>query len=145
MTRSKRMQPVVGVARKRQEDAARQMGERQRDLDAQLGRLEELNSYRAEYARRFEQGAESMTGVGVRDYRLFLSRLNQAIEEQGRRVEQARLELERSRSHWIASRIHGDAIDKVVDRFRQDERRQEARREQARNDEFGQRPRRRQD
>jgi flagellar protein FliJ len=145
MTRSKRMQPVVDVARKRQEDAARQMGERQRDLDAQIARLEELNTYRAEYARRFEEGAESMTGVGVRDYRLFLTRLNQAIEEQARRVERARLELARSRSEWTASRIRSDAIDKAVDRFRQDESCLEQRREQARNDEFGQRPRREQD
>lgn len=145
MTRSKRMQPVAHVARNRQQNAARQMGERQRELDDQLSRLDELNNYRSEYARRFEAGAEPMTGIDVRDYRLFLARLNQAIEEQARRVEQARVELERSRGQWTASRVHSDAISKVMDRFEEDERREEARREQARNDEFSQRPRRDQD
>jgi flagellar protein FliJ len=75
---------------------------------------------------------ESMTGMNVRDYRLFLSRLNQAIEEQARRVEQARRELELSRGNWTASPVHSDAIHKVMDRFEKDEQRQEARREQAR-------------
>jgi flagellar protein FliJ len=141
MTRSKRMQPVAHVAHNRQQDAARQMGERQRQLDEHVNRLDELNSYRSEYTRRFEAGSDAMTGMNVRDYRLFLSRLNQAIEEQARRVEHARNELEQSRGQWTASRVHSDAINKVVDRFEKDERRQAERREQARNDEFGQRRR----
>src|SRR5690606_27168216 len=126
MTRSKRMQPVADVARNRQQNAARRLGDCQRDLEAQITRLDELNSYRSEYARRFEQGAEAMTGMNIRDYRLFLSRLNQAIEEQARRVEQARQEVERSRGQWTASRIHSDAIDKVMGRLESDERRREA-------------------
>ena len=145
MTRSKRMQPVADVARNRQQDAARQMGERQRELDRQVERLDELSSYRSEYARRFEEGPENMTGMNVRDYRLFLSRLNQAIEEQARRVEQARRELELSRGKWTASRVHDDAIHKVMDRFREDEKRQARRREQAQEDELGQRGRHRED
>ena len=79
--------------------------------------------------------------MNIRDYRLFLSRLNQAIEEQARRVEQARQEVERSRGQWTASRIHSDAIDKVMGRLESDERRREAKRDQAREDEFGQRHR----
>jgi flagellar protein FliJ len=143
MTRSKRMQPVARVANDRQQNAARQVGERQRELEAQLNRLDELSNYRSEYARRFDEGTESMTGMNVRDYRLFLSRLNQAIEEQARRVEQARRELERSHGNWSATRVHSDAIHKVMDRFQKEEQRQEARREQVREDEFGQRPRKR--
>ncbi|MFW5453659.1 flagellar export protein FliJ [Thioalkalivibrio sulfidiphilus] len=141
MTRSKRMQPVANVVHNRQQNAARVMGERQRALDDQQQRLQELNNYRDEYARRFEDGGESMAGINMRDYRLFLSRLNEAIEEQARRVEQARAALEQSRGQWTATRVHSDAVNKVVERMQADERRDEDRREQKENDEFGQRPR----
>jgi flagellar FliJ protein len=141
MTRSKRMQPVATVAHNRQQNAARIMGERQRSLDDQQQRLQELNNYRDEYARRFEGGAESMAGINMRDYRLFLSRLNEAIEEQARRVEQARAALEQSRGQWTTTRVHSDAVNKVVERMQADERRAEDRREQKENDEFSQRPR----
>ena len=47
MTRSKRMQPVADVARNRQQNAARRLGDCQRDLEAQITRLDELNSYRS--------------------------------------------------------------------------------------------------
>jgi len=141
MSRSKRMEPVAHVANNRKQNAAKAMGERQQALNDQVNRLDELNAYRSEYAKRFEDGGESMAGIGMRDYRLFLSRLNQAIEEQARRVEQARTALEQSRGQFTASRVHHDAVNKVVDRLKADERRVEDRREQAENDEFGQRRR----
>lgn len=142
MTRSKRMQPVAQVAESRQRDAARILGERQRVLDEQVRRLEQLHEYRGDYARRFEDGAEWI-GLNVREYRVFLSRLNQAIEEQALRVDRARAELERSRGQWTRCRVHRDAVGKAMDRFQEEERQQEARREQAENDELGQRGRRR--
>ena len=142
MTRSKRMQPVAQVAESRQQEAARLLGERQRVLEEELHRLDQLQEYRGEYARKFEDGAE-WTGLHVREYRVFLARLNQAIEEQAARVERVRADLEQSRGHWTRCRVHRDAVDKAVDRLQADERRQEDRREQAESDELGQRLRRR--
>jgi len=138
MTRSKRMQPVARVAESRQQNAARNLGERQRALEEQLRRLEQLTEYRGDYASRFEDGAEWI-GMNVRDYRLFLSRLNEAIEEQAARVERARAELEQSRGHWTECRVHQDAVGKAMERFEEEERLEERRRDQAENDEFGQR------
>lgn len=137
------MQPVAHVADSRQQDAARQMGERQRVLEEQIRRQQELDAYREEYARRFEDGAEGMMGLHVREYRLFLARLNQAAEEQARNVERAQQALERSQGDWTRCRIHSDAVHKVIDRMQVEERDEDVRREQSENDEFGQRPRRR--
>jgi len=138
MTRSKRMQPVAHVAESRQQDAARILGERQRALDEQQRRLDQLNEYRGDYASRFEDGQEWI-GLNVRDYRLFLSRLNEAIEEQSARVERARTELEKSRGRWTECRVHRDAVGKAMDRFHEEERIEEMRRDQAESDELGQR------
>lgn len=139
MTRSERMKPVARVAESRQQDAARRVGERQRALQEQLRRLDELQGYRDEYAARFEQASAPMHGLQVREYRLFLQRLGQALEEQLRNVERARLALEQSQADWTQTRVKRDAVDRVIGRFRTQEDRDEARLEQAENDAFGQR------
>lgn len=139
MTRSERMKPVAQVAESRQQEAARRMGERQRMLQEQLRRLEELRAYRDEYAARFEDVSIAMQGLQVREYRLFLYRLGEALDEQQRNVERARLALEQSQTDWTQTRVKRDAVERVIDRFQAEEDREEARREQAENDAFGQR------
>jgi len=143
MTRSERMKPVARVAESRQQQAARRLGERQRALDEQRRRLAELETYRDEYAARFERGETGMQGLQVREYRLFLDRLATAVEQQRRNVESAQAALEQSRGEWTRTRVHQDAVDKVMGRFRAEEDHEQARLEQAENDDFGQRSRQR--
>ena len=140
MTRSKRMQPVQRLAQGRERDAMRKLGESQQFLDAQLAKLEELRAYRAQYAREFT--ATSETGLGatrLRDYRVFLGRLGQAIEQQELLVARYQSQHEKTRQQWLESRTHSQAIDKVVDGYQQQERRQQDRREQLEHDERAQR------
>lgn len=136
MTRSKRMQPVVNVAATKEQEAARQLGECQREIDARNARLTELLAYQAEYAQRFEaSGGQGLDTARIQDYRMFLARLNDAISQQRRLVEVARLEYEKKRTHWLGARQHAHAIDKVVERFKREEDRSQGRREQADTDE----------
>ena len=141
MNRVKRMQPAADVAENRQKNAARLMGERQQQLALRLQRLGELQGYRDEYAAQFAVTPEVMTGLHIREYRLFLDRLNQAVEEQQHHVQQARELLEKSRKDWTRCRTHSDAIHKVIERLIAEEQGVQIRREQAENDEFGQRSR----
>ncbi|MCG5514207.1 flagellar export protein FliJ [Ectothiorhodospira shaposhnikovii] len=135
MNRSKRMEPVVQVADNRQQLAAQRLGQSQQALEERVARLEELSSYRDEYAQRFEsQSGVGMTGMSVRDYRLFLHRLNEAIEQQARLVAAARRELEMSRGRWVEARGKTEALNRVVEQFQHEERRAQDRREQAEQD-----------
>ena len=137
MMRSKRLQPVMKVAESRERDAARLLGEAQREREAQEARLAELIAYWDEYARRFHaQGDAGLDAARARDYRVFLSRLNEAIHFQRRRVEQCRLDYEASRQRWLATRARARAVDKAVARCRQQELRVAARREQRECDEY---------
>lgn len=134
--RSRRMEPVVQVAHERQQSAARRLGDRQRALDSHLHRLEELESFQQEYLRRFDADTGGgMSAISIRDYRLFLSRINEAIEQQTHMIEIARKELEASRHQWMQTKIKSDAINKAVDRFRKEEQDIRERREQHENDE----------
>ncbi|WP_242467308.1 flagellar export protein FliJ [Ectothiorhodospira shaposhnikovii] len=135
MNRSKRMEPVLQVADNRQQRAAQGLGQSQMNLNECMARLEELSSYRDEYSQRFNsQSQVGMTGVSVRDYRLFLHRLNEAIEQQLRLVEAARQEVEMSRGRWVEARGKTEALNRVVQQFQQEERLVEDRREQAEQD-----------
>jgi flagellar FliJ protein len=131
MTRSKRMQPVVKVAATREQEAARQLGECRRVVDEREARLAELIAYQGEYTERFQANSEGgMDMARLQDFRVFLAKLNEAIEQQRRLVERAHHDYHAKKSFWFSKRSHALAIDKVVERFEKDERRDDDRREQ---------------
>ena len=136
------MQPVQRVAQGREQDAMHKLGQSQQYLDDQLARLEELRSYRDQYSRDFAtSGGTGLDAGRLRDFRTFLGRLGEAIRQQEALVDRYRKQHEKNREHWVASRSHSQAIDKVVDRYRDQEQRQQDRREQQESDERSQRPR----
>lgn len=140
MTRSKRMQPVQTVARGREQDAMHKLGQSQQYLDAQLAKLEELRAYREQYTRDFTASGENgLNATRLREFRAFLGKLGEAISQQEALIARYRSRHEEHREQWVKTRSHSQAIDKVVDRFREQERRQQERREQHEQDERAQR------
>jgi flagellar FliJ protein len=134
------MQPVQRIARGREEQAMHKLGQSQRFLDAQQARLEELRTYRDQYSREFAASGQSGLDVSrARDYRAFLSRLGEAIQQQEALVARSKSQHEQTRQRWVESRSHSQAIDKVIDRYRRQERQQLERREQLEHDECAQR------
>lgn len=131
MKRSRRLQPVVRVAENRQQQAARVLGKAQAELAAAEQRLSELKSYREEYIRRFQAaGAQGMGVVQMSDYRQFLHRLSQAIEQQVQVVAQVAAQMEEQRRRWFTSRGKAQMLDSVVQRYQADEQREADRKEQ---------------
>lgn len=134
MLRSRRFAPIAKVADHREQTAAKEFGQRQDVLAAQELRLAELRAWWREYA----QGLEQQNGGGtrmMREGRLFLAQLTDAIERQQGMVERARRELESSRARWLASRMDHEALRKVVSRARDEEDRHARRGEQREQDE----------
>ncbi|MAT65568.1 MAG: flagellar export protein FliJ [Gammaproteobacteria bacterium] len=137
MTRSKRIQPVVDVAERREQEQARRLGAARRELEQQRQQLDQLILYRDEYARQFEQSGNSGLSVArLQDYRVFLSRLNLAIDQQRERIARSEQACEEQRRHWLASRTRAQALDKVADRYREEEHQARERRAQSESDEF---------
>ena len=136
MTRSKRMQSVQHLAHNREQDAVKKLGESQQYLDAQQTKLQELRAYRDEYAKAFESsGGAGLDALRIQEYRAFLGRLNQAIQQQETIIAQCSARHEQTRRQWLATHSHSQAIDKVLERYRQQERKQAERREQQELDE----------
>lgn len=141
MTRSQRMDSVVRVAENDEQQAARVFADGRRHLEQQQTRLAELISYRDEYAGRFQSfSAQGMGAVKLNEYRMFLQRLNQAIEQQRAAVERAQRDCEDKRQSWLSVHSRKRALGKVAERFRYEEHCEAERREQKELDEFPTRP-----
>lgn len=137
MTRSKRIKPVVDVAERKEQEQARHLGAAQRELEQQRQQLEQLILYRDEYARQFENAGNTGLSVArLQDYRVFLARLNQAIEQQRNTIAETEQACEQQRRHWLESRTRAQALDKVAERYRSEEDQARERRDQTESDEF---------
>ncbi len=134
LLRSRRLEPIARIADHREQAAAREFGRLQEALVAQEQRLAELRAWWQEYADGM--GKQSGRGSGLmREGRLFLAQLNDAIERQRAVVEHARRDLEAARARWLASRMDHEALEKVVARCQDEEGRHARRGEQREQDE----------
>ncbi|HRP86239.1 MAG TPA: flagellar export protein FliJ [Gammaproteobacteria bacterium] len=132
--RSSRLEPIARIADHREQAAARDFGRLQEVLVAQEQRLAELRAWWQEYADGLDKQSGRGSGL-MREGRLFLAQLNDAIERQRGMVEYARRDLEAARARWLASRMDHEALDKVVARCKDEESRRARRGEQREQDE----------
>ena len=108
--------------------------------------LDELLSYRDDYANGLHhKGHNGLNAIQIKDYSLFLARLNKAIEQQQVALNSAADKLAASKQVWTEKQQRAKTIDSVVSRYQQVERREQSRRDQHEGDEHAQRLMRRQD
>jgi len=136
MTRSKRMTPVARIADNKERDAAKEFGKSQQVLKDHETRLEELIKYRDEYNQRFqESGSNGLEAQKVHEYRIFLNRLNDAINHQREIVRQATEASIEYKESWMHNRSGAKALEKVVERYQLQEEQELERQEQKESDE----------
>lgn len=136
MTKSQRINPILKLAEKREQDAARALGGSQHRLLEHQQRLDQLLSYREEYAQRMqEHGVQGITVSQMQGYQTFLSRLDAGIREQQYVLSSAMQEVDRCRSAWQATHIRSQALDKVQLRYLAEEVKVQDKRDQKDSDE----------
>ncbi len=135
MKASENLRPVVKVARHQERDAARQMGNRMRHFEQQKKQLDELMAYRDEYAKCFMNATKTgLSVVQLRDYQLFLGRLETAIEQQKQQLANSQKNCETSKTHWQGANGRHKMINKVVERREKAEQQQLQDKEQRESD-----------
>jgi len=136
LTRSKRLKPLAQIADRKQQDAARVFRQSREELDRYEARLVELRSYRKEYLGRFHRAGNGGIGASqMKDYLVFLARLDEAIRQLEALLADSRQQCESRRGEWVTSRARFKALDEVIARYRSAERREMLRREQRDADE----------
>ncbi len=116
------LQPVATIAKAHEQNAARQMGDMLRQVEAQQNQLKTLMSYRDDYIENFSSaGRAGLSAVQMQDYQVFIHRLDTAIVQQQEQVVQSRQECEQSRAYWQSKHNHSEMINKVVETRNQQE------------------------
>lgn len=137
--KSQRLDPVSRLAKDSEHKAAAALGECARQCRDQEQKLAELEDFRREYRRRFEDlGSRGAQVKQINDYRRFIEQLDQAVAQQRKLTEEIRRRLELHNRHWTERRSKRRALDKVIDRFRTEEGRAAHSREQREADERAQ-------
>jgi len=140
--KSHRLGRVRDLAETEEREHCRTMGAAQQALDAHERRLEELETYRREYAARGAAAGEgaSLSSARYADYQNFLKRLDDAVRAQSQVVMTNRQNRDAHRDRWLAKRRRAESLGRVVDRYLADEARADDRRLQKSLDDLPSRP-----
>jgi flagellar export protein FliJ len=134
MIKSKRFEPIHEIASTSARDLSRIMAEAGRKVSDLERQLEQLQAYRDEYVRNSTESTGAMDAVKLQNYRSFLGRLGEALNQHQKSLELARKEFDKRRAQWSEKRIEAESLNRAVDRFRKEERSAADRREQREGD-----------
>jgi flagellar FliJ protein len=135
MMKSKRFEPIQEIASSSANDLSRSMAESGRKVADLEHKLEQLQTYRDEYVRNSAQANGAIDAVKLQNYRSFLDRLGEALNQQLKSLDIARKEFEKRRAQWSEKRVEAESLNRVVDRFRKEEQHAADRNEQRDGDE----------
>ena len=134
MRKSTRFEPIRAIASNTADALSRGVADAERHLAESERQLTQLQKYRTDYLSQREQSADGMDTVRLQNLRSFLDRLGDAVRVQTEAVAAARAEYEAKRLLWSQKRVEAEALAKVVDRFKLDERRAQDKRDQNESD-----------
>lgn len=140
--RSKRLEPVRELIDKVERGHAERLAAAQKRLQQGRARQQELERYLQDYQQTFRAKAENGIAVaGLRDYQVFIARLQEAVQQQLGVVQRLGEDCERERIEWLAAATRKSAVGKVVENAQADDRRRDDRRQQNETDERAMRQR----
>jgi len=140
MTRSERLAPVQRVLGKTEQQRARDLADSRTRLTEAQTKLNDLEQYRRDYEQAFQKRAKvGQPVMQLRDFQVFLARLDQAIAQQKQIVEAGRGDVAGQTTRWQSAARQVKAVDSVVGRWQGEERREQDRRDQKDTDERAQR------
>ncbi|HQR05012.1 MAG: flagellar export protein FliJ [Proteobacteria bacterium] len=124
------LQILLDLSQNHLDEATRRLGELVTGEQQAKQRLEMLVQYRSEYRTRFQEAARDGLDYGqLRNYQSFLLRLDDAIAQASRLMEQASLHTSTGRQEWLDRSSRVRAFDTLADHHKtkcqQAERRQE--------------------
>ena len=133
--RTRKIDKIVSLAASEERRLGEEAGRSRRHLDEQLARLGELNAYRHTYAKKSPSGS-SVSAAQWQDYQSFLHRLDGAVQAQQQIVSDCEQTLETHRQRWLAKRRRLESLERVLEKYQQQDRAFEDRLEQKALDEL---------
>ncbi len=127
--RTRKIDKIVALEASEEQRLGQEAGRSRQRLDEQLARLGELNAYRHTYASKSPSGP-SVSSAQWQDYQNFLQRLDGAVRAQQQIVTDCEQNLETHRQRWLAKRRRLESLERVLEKYQQQDRAYEDRLEQ---------------
>ena len=127
---------VAIVAKSAEQKSARALQESHQRYQQDNQQLDQLIAFKQEYEANFAAaGDRGIAAKQLQDYRVFLSKLNQAIDVQGKAVQLSLESMEAVREQWLSRSRHCSSLDKLLDKRRSESLRTTEKAEQKESDE----------
>jgi flagellar FliJ protein len=137
MTRSQRLDPLLRVVQQRQDDAARQLAERDKAQTEQEARLDALRRYADEYAIT-PQGPDGTIAPALLANRIaFRAKLDAAVAQQSKVVDHGRQQTEVERMRLMLASRDTKVLEKLAASYRAEEAKAADQRDQRELDDLG--------
>lgn len=135
MTRSQRLDPLLNLMQQRQDAAARDVAERDRQLAEQEQRLDALRRYAEEYA--IAPSEATIAPALLANRIAFRAKLETAVDQQTRIVDNSRQSRDVERARLMLASRDNKVLEKLADSYRAQESRVAEQRVQRELDDLG--------
>lgn len=135
MKRSQRLQTIIDLQSRQENDALQVLGRCQQQFQAQQAQLKQLQAYRQEYLNKLlERQQMGMNISQLLEFRAFADKLNKAIDGQHQAVAQHEREVQRAQAKWEECHRRTKSLQKLGELAVAEEVKVENKREQNEQD-----------
>ncbi|MBI4937487.1 MAG: flagellar export protein FliJ [Nitrosomonadales bacterium] len=136
MTKTFTLQPLVQLAHQKNDAATRKFGQLNQQQQVALAKLDTLLQYRKDYQARFQEAVRTgMSQSDLSNFQNFMQRLDEAITQQEKAVEQAHSSVQVGRNELEDTQRRMKSFDTLAQRHVENEKKLEAKSEQRLQDE----------
>lgn len=130
------LQPLVHLAKQKNDAATRKLGQLNQQQQSAQGKLDTLLQFRRDYQDKFQEAAKNgMDQHDLRNFQSFINRLDEAITQQRVVAEQAQRSVQSGRSELTETQRRMKSFDTLAQRHVEAEKKLESKAEQKIQDE----------
>ncbi|NWO05198.1 MAG: flagellar export protein FliJ [Alteromonadaceae bacterium] len=136
MLRSQRLQTVLSLEKRKEQEALERMGEARDQAEAHREQVRNLEQYQQEYRNQIRASQQGVVPVArLQAWQAFIGQLDQVIAQQEKQLQQAEQLFEARRQEWLQAWERRRGMEKYIETCRQQEQREQDLREQKLADE----------
>ena len=136
MLRSRRLEVVLSLEERKEQEALERMGEARKLAEQQREQVQNLNRYQQEYRDQIRNSQQGVVQVSrLQAWQAFIAQLDQVIRQQQKQLEQAEQVFEARKHEWQQAWERRRGMEKYIETCRQQEQREQDLREQKLSDE----------
>jgi flagellar FliJ protein len=136
MLRSRRLEIVLSLEERKEQEALERMGAARKQVEDQQSQVDNLNRYQQEYREQIRNNQSGVVPVSrLQAWQAFIAQLDQVILRQQQVLDQAVQVFEARRQEWQQAWERRRGMEKYIETCRQQEQKEQDAREQKLSDE----------